>query len=143
MEPPPDLKSLLRDLHRRLQAHVHEQLIAAGHHDLRPAHANVLQYLGARGGLRVQDLAIRAAMTWQSMAELVGQLERGGYVTREPDPADRRARLVRLTSRGVDLIPIAIAAMSDIETAWAHQIGEAELEHLRSALQRLWQPADQ
>jgi DNA-binding MarR family transcriptional regulator len=143
MEPPADLKSLLRDLYRRLQTHVHEQLIAAGHHDLRPAHANVLQYLGASGGLRVQDLAVRAQMTWQSMAELVGQLEHAGYVTREPDPADRRARLVTLTPSGVDLIPIAIAGMSDLETAWARQIGEAELEHLRSTLQRLWQPPDQ
>jgi len=82
-------------------------------------------------------------MTWQSMAELVGQLERPGYVTREPDPADRRARLVKLTPRGIDLIPIATAAMSDVETAWARQIGQEELERLRSALQRLWQPLDQ
>jgi len=82
-------------------------------------------------------------MTWQSMAELVGQLERPGYVTREPDPADRRARLVKLTPRGIDLIPIATAAMSDVETAWARQIGQEELERLRSGLQRLWQPLDQ
>jgi len=30
------------------------------HSDLRLAHANVLQYLGTQGGLRVQDLAVRA-----------------------------------------------------------------------------------
>jgi hypothetical protein len=30
------------------------------HSDLRLAHANVLQYLDTQGGLRVQDLAVRA-----------------------------------------------------------------------------------
>jgi hypothetical protein len=30
------------------------------HSDLRLTHANVLQYLGTQGGLRVQDLAVRA-----------------------------------------------------------------------------------
>ena len=140
MEPPEDLKSLLRDPLRRLQAHVHERLTGAGYTDLRPAHANVLQFLRTDHGVRVQDLAIRAQMTWQSMAELVGQLERGGYVTREADPADRRARLVKLTASGAELTPIAIAAMSEVEAAWARQIGTDELERLRSILQQIWQP---
>ncbi len=30
------------------------------HSDLRLAHANVLHYLGTQGGLRVQDLVVRA-----------------------------------------------------------------------------------
>jgi DNA-binding MarR family transcriptional regulator len=140
VDPPEDLKSLLREPLRRLQEHVHEQLTAAGYSDLRPAHANVLQYLGASGGLRVADLAVRAQITWQSMGELVGQLEQGGYVARTPDPVDRRARLVTLTPRGAALTPIAIKAMQEIEDAWARDIGADELEHLRAILQRLWQP---
>ena len=139
MDPPEDLKSLLRDCFRAVQAHVHGRLTAAGYADLRPAHANVLQYLGYDGGLRVQDLASRAQMTWQSMAELVGQLERDGYVVREPDPSDRRARLVTLTAKGRDLIPIAIEGMREVEDAWAAEIGHNELKRLRAALQRLWQ----
>jgi DNA-binding MarR family transcriptional regulator len=143
MDPPEDLKSLLRDCFRAVQAHVHGRLTEAGYADLRPAHANVLQYLGYDGGLRVQDLASRAQMTWQSMAELVGQLERDGYVVREPDPSDRRARLVTLTAKGRDLIPIAIEGMREVEDAWAAEIGHNELKRLRAALQRLWQvPAD-
>jgi len=138
LEPPEDLKSLLRDCFRALQAHVCERLTAAGYADLRLAHANVLQYLGYEGGLRVQDLAARAQMTWQSMAELVGQLERDGYVVREHDPSDRRAKLVKLTARGRDLIPIAIDGMREIEDAWAGEIGDEELKQLRSALQRIW-----
>ena len=43
-------------------------------------------------------LAERAAITKQSMAELVAHLERHGYVERVPDPTDRRAKLVRSTA---------------------------------------------
>lgn len=138
VEPPEDLKSLLRDTLRWLQAHVHGRLVAAGYADLRLAHANVLQYLGLQGGLRVQDLAARAPMTWQSMAELVGQLEGSGYVRRVPDPTDRRARLVVLTGKGAEMVPIAIAAMREVEDAWAAEIGTDELDRLRTALQRIW-----
>jgi DNA-binding MarR family transcriptional regulator len=37
-------------------------------------------------GTRLTDMALRAAMTKQSMSELVCQLERRGMVTRRPDP---------------------------------------------------------
>jgi DNA-binding MarR family transcriptional regulator len=57
----------------------------------------------------VGTLARRAQMTKQSMAELVAHLERHGFVERIPDPADRRAKLVRVTGKGRATIPIVSA----------------------------------
>ena len=136
-EPPGDLKSLLRDCHRALQAHVHARLLEAGYGDLRPAHANALQFIDERGS-RIQDMAARAQTSWQAMAELVADLENLGYLTRQPDPSDRRARLICLTAKGRLLTPIAISAMRELEGEWARRVGQEALDELRFTLQRLW-----
>ena len=65
------------------------------------AHIHITRHLPLAGE-RLTELAQRAGMTKQSMAELVNQCEAWGLVTRERDPYDARARLVRFTSLGLE-----------------------------------------
>jgi DNA-binding MarR family transcriptional regulator len=60
------------------------------------AHVHITRHLDLQGS-RLSDLAQAAGMTKQSMADLVDQCEAWGLVTREPDPRDARARLIRFT----------------------------------------------
>ena len=110
--------------------------VLARYDDLRPAHVQVLAS-GPIEGLRVTELADRAAMTKQSMHELVVHLERCGYVRREPDPADARARLVRLTARGRALEEVAHAASARLHLAWREQLGADRFDAVWAALQEL------
>src|SRR5262245_51077750 len=64
-----------------------------------PALTRVLVLIDADGP-RLTDLADRAQMTKQSMAELINRMEGIGLVERRPDPADGRAKLVFLTPFG-------------------------------------------
>ena len=57
-------------------------------------------------GTRLSVLAARAQVAKQTATALVDKLERAGYVERVPDPADGRARLVRLTARAAAAIPL-------------------------------------
>jgi DNA-binding MarR family transcriptional regulator len=104
--------------------------------DLRPAHVQVLGG-GPIDGLRVTELADREAMTKQSMHELVVHLERCGYVRREPDPADARARLIRLTARGRELEEVAHAASARVHLLWRERLGVERFDGLWAALQEL------
>ena len=89
----------------------------------------------ARGhGTRVSELARRAQITKQSMAELVAHLERHGYVERVPDPDDRRAKLVRATARGGAVYAIARAFVADLEAEWTAALGEERMRRLRELL---------
>lgn len=54
-------------------------------------------------GLAPSALADRAGVTRGTITGLLDGLERDGLVRRIPDPADRRALLIRLTKRGEDL----------------------------------------
>jgi DNA-binding MarR family transcriptional regulator len=67
----------------------------------------------------------------------VDSLERAGHVERVPDPADGRARLVRLTARGGAVLPLARAEEQRIEAEWEEFLGSRRMAHLRDALTRL------
>ncbi len=50
------------------------------------------------------ELAEAAGVTRATMTGLIDTLERDGYVTREPDPVDRRMMSVLLTEKGEDFL---------------------------------------
>ena len=53
-----------------------------------------------RGSMRVGDLAGALRVTVGGTSKLVDRIERAGLIAREPDPADRRASRVVLTTAG-------------------------------------------
>ena len=97
------------------------RLADAGYTDLRPSHGRVFENLDPHG-TRLSDLAARAQMTHQSMSELVDGLEEAGYVERQPDPADRRAKLICLTPRGRQMMRQAVRVIAALESAWFDQL---------------------
>src|SRR4051812_5291943 len=105
---------LLRLPHRAFVERLHAGLLAAGYTDLRPPYMVVFQYIKPEG-MRLTDLADLAQITKQSMGYLVDYLEAQDYVERVPDPADGRARLVRLTAKGWALMDQARVIALQIE----------------------------
>ncbi len=112
---------------------MHAALGEAGFGDIRPAHAAVFPFIPA-DGIQIGELAARAVVRKQSMAQSVRELEQAGYLTMRTDPADRRAKLVRLTSKGEAVRPAAVAAGRTVEAHWAGLLGAGELEQLRTSL---------
>lgn len=133
---PENLAILLREPFRVGSEILHERFAERGHPEVRPPHGDVLQYLDD-AGTQVSVLAQRAQITKQSMAELVLHLERHGYVERVPDPADRRAKLVRATARGEEIYAIAREVVAEIEERWTERMGEAKMRRLRELLVEL------
>ena len=122
-------------------ADVMRELVAAevarrGFGDLRPALLAVGPHIRASGS-RVTELAERSMLTKATVVYLVDELERLGYVRREPDPADGRAKLVVLTERGLQAEAAGRAAIVDIRDAWAGLVGEAAMARLEAELRRL------
>lgn len=88
-------------------------------------------------GIRLTNLADAALMTKQSMGYLVDDLEALGYVERVPDPADRRAKLVRLTTRGQEVEQTVREVTRQIEAQWAERMGKSEYRRLVQLLRTL------
>ncbi|MFE2997148.1 MarR family winged helix-turn-helix transcriptional regulator [Nocardia sp. NPDC059246] len=130
---PPPLGNLLTAAARTLAAELDAGIAAAGFTDLRAAHAPVFQVIDPEG-TRSSVLADRAGMTKQAMGELIRHLERHGYVETVPDPADRRARLVRLTPRGWAVTDAGLTVVQQFDAHLDAIIGAAEVSRLRSTL---------
>lgn len=111
-------------------------LEAAGFGDVRPATFTVFQHMPPKG-IRLTKLADAALMTKQSMGYLVDDLEAQGYVERVPDPADRRAKIVRLTARGQEVERTVREVIQQIEALWAARMGESEYRRLVQLLRTL------
>jgi DNA-binding MarR family transcriptional regulator len=61
---------------------------------------SILGILYRKGPVTATDLAIQEHIRPQSLTRLLASLERRGYVSRQPDEADRRCLLITLTAGG-------------------------------------------
>lgn len=64
------------------------------------AHHRVIYFVGRNPGVTVSALLAILRITKQSLARVLSQLVREGYVSQTPGPSDRRQRLLRLTEKG-------------------------------------------
>lgn len=127
---------LLLRAHRAFSVRAVDKLRQLGYDRLTLAHINLLPHLAAEG-TRITLLAERAGMTKQGAGQLVADLARQGYVTREADSADRRATLIRFTPRGRRLLREAVAVVAEVEAEYATALGDRRLTELRHALETL------
>lgn len=86
------------------------------------AHIHITRHL-AVGGSRLTDLAHSAGMSKQAMGDLVDQCEAWGLVIREPDPHDKRARVVMFTPSGLHWLQAFRTAVSQAEAEFRQAVG--------------------
>lgn len=80
------------------------------------------------------DIACRAGVTKQAIAELVVQFEELGLVKRVSDPTDARAKLVEFTAPGRAWLAAFGAALNQAELEMQEELGASRLDGLKSAL---------
>jgi DNA-binding MarR family transcriptional regulator len=115
---------------------VYAGVVAAGYDDLNPAHVFVFQFPTPEG-LRPSELADTLQITKQSVNDLLAHLEQRAYITREPDPTDGRARVVRLTAKGRKLHATVYREAGAAELRVADLLGARHFAQLRNGLEEL------
>jgi DNA-binding MarR family transcriptional regulator len=90
----------------------------------------------------ISALARRCGVTRQAASQQLALLSQRGYVSREPDPADSRAILVRRTAKGQALMRDALEIVAEIEAEYAGILGAGRLAALKELLTDLVGHAD-
>jgi DNA-binding MarR family transcriptional regulator len=132
----PDLGVLASQLLFSLQDELFARLAEAGYDDLHPRHGAVLAYLD-EDGIRATELSRLSGRHKQIVGRIVDELEAVGYVERRPDPADRRAKLIFPTPRGLDQVRLGDEIVADIEARHASEIGGRTYAEFREVLRGL------
>lgn len=114
-------------------------LVERGFDDVRPVHGFAFAAL-APGDTTTSGLAAALGVTKQAAARLVDYLVMHQYVTRVPDPHDRRAQLVVLTERGRACTAAAEQAAADVVNEWRNRLSSASFDAFTSALTSLAEP---
>ena len=65
---------------------------------------SVMMQLHHRGNCAIGDISERFDITNAAASQLVDKLVQSGFIKREEDPQDRRAKMLNLTNKGRDLI---------------------------------------
>jgi DNA-binding MarR family transcriptional regulator len=132
-QPLPPLVGLLAGLRDAVGDELFAALSARGFAEIRPAHGCVFGNIDDEG-TRLTGLAERSGLTKQSVGEAVADLERLGFVERVPDPADGRAKIIRLTREGAEAQAAAEEIFAAIEARYAAEIGAERYAEFRETL---------
>ena len=132
----PDLGILAARVLFAFQKELYTALAEQGHPNLLPRHGAVLAYLDAEGS-RATTLAQQSGRHKQVIGTLVDELVDLGYVRRQPDPLDRRAKLIVPTPLGLDEMARADAITAAIEQRHAQTVGEEAYADFKRAFQQV------
>ena len=101
------------------------------------ARTKVLRHLAATGPVRPGTLANVCGVVPHSITDIVDGLERDGLAERQPDPADRRAKLIRITAKGTAALTTAAATREHLLNTLFGTLDAAEQQTLLDLLDRL------
>ncbi len=104
---------------------------------LRVRSYSVLALAAGEGRPSQRELAEYLRLDPSQVVALVDDLQRRGLVTREPDPADRRANVVVATAEGEEVLARARVAVRDAERELHAALSAEERARLADLLQTI------
>lgn len=136
-----DFGVLLGLAYEQFVAELHDRLGEAGFTGLRTAFGFAFKALSAES-LTTSELAARMGITPQGAAKTVEEMVAEGYVTRVPDPADKRVKRLVLTGRCRALLAVAHEFHVRYEEGLTAELGAERLTALRAVLDTIVARAD-
>jgi len=118
----------------RGQQLAYQLLAGAG---VRKWHHAVLAALAEFGPAAQADIGRRLGVDRSDMVAILNDLERAGYVSRVPDPSDKRRNSVSLTAGGQTALDRFDRLIAQADAALLEPLSLAEREQLVSLLERV------
>ncbi len=121
--------SLLSNIHSITADFLTEKLKERGFPDFASSHGNILFQLSVNEKMPMGELAEKINRDKSTTTVLVRKLEAEGFITGEPDPADKRSRIIFLTAKGKQFNNTATELSKDLLSTFYKGFDEKE-KHL-------------
>jgi DNA-binding MarR family transcriptional regulator len=125
---------LLAKVHQKGYALFKEQL---DQYDLTPQQFALLAFLWLEDDLSQTELSAKTQVDRTTMGGLIDRLEKQELVTRLPNPEDRRAYRIKLTSRGKALEEELCTIARTVTDKFTQSISKEECDTLQRILQKM------
>ena len=129
--------SLLSNIHSITADFLIEKLKEHGYPDFASSHGNILFQLSVNEKMTMGDLAQKINRDKSTTTVLFRKLENEGFITGEPDPADKRSRIIYLTKKGQKFNSTARELSKDLLDTFYKGFTEKEKETFLELLMRI------
>ena len=129
--------SLLSCIHTITADFVIEKLKERGFPDFASSHGNILFQLSINDKMTMGDLAEKINRDKSTTTVLVRKLEAEGFTTGEPDPADKRSRIIYLTEKGKQFNTIAQDLSKELLTTFYKGFTDEEKQFFLECLLKI------
>ena len=103
-------------------------------HGLAPAQFGILDLLDREGTLYPSTIARTLGIETSTTATTLKRTEAHGFITREPDPADARGVVVKMTPKGQAVLPSARESVRHVEARALKELNDDDQRTLKALL---------
>ncbi|MBD8552970.1 winged helix-turn-helix transcriptional regulator [Rhizobium sp. CFBP 8762] len=135
-----DVADKLFDLYHRIYRLVNDCMTEQG---VSLARSKFLYFLSRLGPCRSTDLACALNFAPRTVTEAIDGLERDKLVVRQPDPEDRRAKIVSITDMGTTVLMAAENPKKEIINEIFTALDDEQLKQLSDIIEALARKADE
>ncbi len=129
--------SLLSHIHTITADFLIEKLKEHGYPDFASSHGNILFQLNVNEKMTMGELSEKINRDKSTTTVLVRKLESEGFITGEPDPNDKRSRIIYLTEKGKTFNTTAMELSKQLLDTFYKGFTEKEKEDFVNTLLRI------
>lgn len=132
-----DILAIISKTNQCMTEYILQGLKKNGINDLVVSHGAILIYLMKNGEMNFKELSNKIGKSPQTMTTLIQKLEKHNYVTFKRSDNDKRNKIVSLTTKGEEFIPIMMDISQEMYKQQYAGFTQNEQETLRSLLNRV------
>jgi MarR family transcriptional regulator for hemolysin len=111
-------------------------------HDIPGAKWKVIAVLAVNNGLNQKEVADFLSLDSSTLVPVIDKLEQGGFVTRKPDPKDRRNNRIFITKKSESAIDEIVDTILKIRKIFYKDISVQHIEIAKKVLQKMTENAE-
>ena len=105
--------------------------------DLTGAQWKIIVVLSIKEGITQKNIADMAFVEAPTLVPVIDKMEKEGYLTRQPDPKDRRNNLIFMTKKSQDIVDPIIDSVLEIRNMGLKKISKKDMEIAKKVLEQI------
>ena len=97
----------------------------------------IIVVLSMREGITQKHIADMAFVEAPTLVPIIDKMEKEGYLTRQPDPGDRRNNLIFMTKKAKTIVDPIIDCILEIRNMGLNKISKKDMETAKKVLEQI------